>query len=190
MNRETWLENAAKELIPLIEEKGFKMPDKVMYSCGFPKGSKEAIGQCWGEVHTKDNTTHIFVCPTQSENVRVLDILLHEMIHAAVGTKEGHKGKFKQLAKDLGLAGKMTATYAEKGTELYDKLEAIGNKIGDYPHSQLERKAGEKRPPGGGWVKFVSKTEPNYILRISPKSLEMGVPKDPWGEEMEPENAS
>ena len=53
---------------------------------------------------------------------RVLDVLLHEMIHAIV-PKADHRVEFRVLAKRVGLTGKMTATVA--GPELKHKLDRL-----------------------------------------------------------------
>lgn len=120
----------------------------------------------------------------------MLDILLHELIHAAVGTEEGHRGEFKRVALALGLQGKMTATIAEPGTELHGKLSRIARELGPYPHKALNKNTGtekRKKEKKGGWVRLMSETENEYRVVISPKQLEEhGVPRDPWGDEMVP----
>lgn len=190
--RETWLHEAMFSMTPWFEELKFLNkeeinPKKWMISCGFAKGSKKAIGQCFDPSCTEDKTTHMFVCPSIGDPIRALDILLHEMAHAVVGTKHGHKKPFIRVIRALGLEGKPTATSAEEGTELHTCLSKLSKELGKYPHSALIKKSKNKKAPGGGWVKYESKKEETYILRISPKSLEeFGPPTDPWGEEMVP----
>jgi hypothetical protein len=79
--------------------------------------------ECWSNLASADNTTEIFICPSQSEPVAVLAILLHELVHAAVGLECGHKGAFKRVALALGLEGKMTATYP--GVKLASDLPSL-----------------------------------------------------------------
>lgn len=184
--REQWLTAAVEKMRRLLKEHDVDMPEKWQVSCGFPKSRSKAIGQCWSGSCTEDGTHHMFICPSLAKATRVLDVLLHEMIHAAVGTECGHKGKFRIIAKAVGLTGKMTATVCEEGSALHDKLVGIATTLGDYPHSALTKNPVAWRPPAGGWVKFQSVNEEGYILRVSPKSLnEHGVPKDPWGDDME-----
>jgi len=188
--REGWLMEATRTLKKqFFCDNGYDLPEKLQCSCGFPKGHNKAIGQCWDPQVSADGTTHIFICPTQAEPIRVLDILLHELIHAAVGVEAGHKGPFKKLMKEFGLAGKATATYAEEGSELWLKLSSIATQLGPYPHAPFDKSKMKKSKRGamGGWVRLQSETDETYKVLISPKQLEEnGPPLDPWGEPMVP----
>lgn len=193
--REGWLV-AAMQLLDqkFFHANGYTLPDKLSISCGFPRGSKKAIGQCWDPKVTKDGTVHMFICPTIGEGIRVLDITLHEMIHASVGIKCKHRGPFKKLAREFGLEGKLTATFVTPGTELHAKLATILTQLGDYPHSALVNKTpdvdedGEDKPKRK--VTLISSQNPDYKLVIRRSVIEeYGMPKDPWGEPMfDPEN--
>ena len=79
----------------------------------------------------------------------MLDTLVHEMVHAIVGTECGHKGAFKHLARAVGLEGKLTATHA--GDYLAATLVSINStlagRFGAYPHAPLKvnkRKKGSR----------------------------------------------
>lgn len=184
--RESWLLAAAKKLEAVLAIHGAAMPDRYAVSCGFPKGvSGKYIGQCFSRDCTQDETVHIFVCPTLGDPEKILGVLLHEMIHAAVGVECGHRGAFRALARSVGLAGPMTATHVPKESDLHEVVGEISERLGPYPHSPLMKTAANRRPPAGGWVKFQSKNADDYILRVSPKALEEhGAPRDPWGDEM------
>lgn len=183
--REQWLRAATEAMRPWLAEIGVVLPDSIATSVGFAKyGPPRSIGQCWNPSSTPGGVTSVFICPTLSEPVKVLDVLLHELVHAGVGTEAGHKGLFVKAVRQLGLKGKPTATYAEEGGALYAKLHELAVELGPYPHSPII-KSGPKRAPGGGWVKLMSIQDENYIIRISPKAFkENGVPTDPWGEKM------
>ncbi len=184
--REGWLLNAVDALsAKFFEENGYDLPERLGVSCGFPRGVARAIGQCWDPVVAEDGTTHMFICPSIAEPLRVLDILLHEMIHACVGIDVGHKGIFRKLVKEFGLHGKMTATFAEEGTELHKTLGVIAGRLGEYPHAPM-KKTQNKGKGGSGWIRLVSPREEGYKVVISPKMIEEhGVPRDPWGNDME-----
>lgn len=202
MNRETWLEGAMAALHQeFFTENGYELPEKLQVSCGFPYKSSRAIGQCWSPSASADETTQMFISPTESDPVSVINVLLHEMIHACVGTNLGHKGPFRKLAKEFGLSGKMTATHAEEGSELFMKMKIIIERLGAYPHAAMNKRdsgggggggepEGEAGGSGGagggsGWVRLVSVSEKTYTLMISPRKLEeFGYPVDPWGEEL------
>ena len=185
--RESWLLAAVVKLSTLLKKHDAVMPEKYAVSCGFPKSRKAmAIGQCWDPTCTEDGTTHMFVCPSVNSALTVLATLLHEMVHAAVGLECKHRGAFRKLAKAVGLEGKMTATFVSEENPLMAVLKTITEQLGPYPHSALVRKMAATRPPAGGWVKFVSKNDDEYILRLSPRALEKaGGPTDPWGDKME-----
>lgn len=185
-NRESWLEAAIIALDKkFFNANGYDLPEKLQVSCGFPRASSgKAIGQCWNPSSSTNKTTHMFICPSIAEPIQVLAILLHEMIHAAVGTEAGHRGPFRKLVKEFGLAGKMTATFVEEGGELWDTLCVMRDRLGVYPHAAMIKQ--RKAAIGTGWIRMRSVTEATYTLTISAKSLdEYGNPVDPWGEEME-----
>jgi hypothetical protein len=186
LTRELWLDKAVQALeTQVFKSLGHKMPEKWEISCGFPYGHAKAIGQCFDPVHSPEGVTHMFVCPTQHVAMEVLAIIAHEMCHAIVGCECGHKGEFKKIARAIGLEGKLTATFVSDGSELYSKLTAIAEKLGDYPHKGMVKRAKSKRGPMGGWVRLMSESDETYKVVISPKVLEEhGAPVDPWGEPM------
>ncbi len=122
----------------------------------------------------------------------MLDILLHELIHAQVGCEAGHKGPFKKLMKEFGLVGKATATYAEEGSDLWRQLSHISEQLGPYPHKAMQpMKKTKERGSMGGWVRLQSEHDEAYKVLCSPKMLdEHGVPLDPWGDKMVPVEGS
>lgn len=183
--REEWLVRAMERLDDLFFDNiGRKLPEKMRVSCGFPRGHARAIGQCWDPEVSTDGTYEMFICPTQAEPIPVLATLLHEMVHACVGIKAGHKKPFKDLAiKEFGLAGKPTATFAEPNTPVYAKLMALAEELGPYPHAPMQKKMKPKKEPK--WVRLYSPREPSYGVVLNKDKLEeFGRPKDPWGDEM------
>lgn len=190
--REGWLKDAMKALdAKFFYENGYDLPAKLQVSCGFPKASNKAIGQCWDKESSTDETIQMFVSPTLGDRVQVLATLLHEMIHAAVGCDVGHKGIFRKLAKEFGLAGKMTATFAEEGTDLFFQLTIIADRLGAYPHAPMKPVKKSAGKGGSGWVRLMSPEVEEFKVVISPKFIEAhGYPKDPWGNDMVPAEAS
>jgi hypothetical protein len=125
-----WLEQAYRllreELLP-------EAPERISITFGFPStGARKSKNQRLGEYAHRFmqgypdhpvNSGFISLHPTIFNNPsRVLDVLLHEMIHSAC-PEAGHKGMFRTLARRVGLTGKMTATVA--GPELTTKLEGF-----------------------------------------------------------------
>lgn len=183
-NREAWLEAGMK----LLDKKyfkgnGYELPGKLKASCGWPLGSPKAIGQCFYPDHSADGTTNLFIGPTESDSISVLDVLLHEMIHASTGPGVGHRGLFRKMALEFGMVGPMKSAHAETGSLLHKELILLVEKLGEYPHASMIKK--QKVKKSSGWVRLMSCENEEYTLVISHKSLdEHGWPVDPWGFEM------
>jgi len=148
-NREAWLLAAMPALHKLATkaavDAGLTILDRpVPYvSVGWPKGARgKAIGQCWlGGVDGE--RAHLFLSPVLEDGCRVLDVLLHEIVHDLVGNVHGHKKPFGRLARACGLEGRLTATVA--GEDLRAKLETIVKRLGHYPHIPLADTTGAGR---------------------------------------------
>tara|TARA_R110002020_G_scaffold232807_1_gene444318 strand:+ start:823 stop:1404 length:582 start_codon:yes stop_codon:yes gene_type:complete len=186
--REEWLNAAAKAMKPwlLEQEMGLAYVDPLV-SVGFPKGSRgkstaNTIGQCWDKSVSADKErAHIFVVPTLTDPIEVLAVLLHELVHASVGTKCGHRGAFKQVATGVGLEGKMTATVP--GELLKVQLELLRRELGDYPHTGLVPR---KRGLVGSRLLKVWCPQCGCILRMTAKwVLSTGLPTCGCGHPME-----
>ncbi len=110
--REAWLEQAASFLRGYMEQHGLLLDKLPRVSTGFPSrgGLSRVIGQCFSPKACADGKAQIFISPRIADSVEVLGILLHELIHAAIGCEERHGKKFSQAARKVGLVGKPTAT--------------------------------------------------------------------------------
>lgn len=136
--REAWLMDALPSLIALLDQAGAPAVSAPLISVGFPlgvrKGGGKAIGQCW-TLQNQDRA-HIFVHPCLDDPLRVLDVLLHDLVHAAVGCVHGHRGPFARIARGIGLEGRLTATVASPGLRAH--LAMIVARVGAYPHRALD----------------------------------------------------
>ena len=187
--REDFLTEAAV----LIEEEilspqGVSLPEKWKIGVGFPSSST-AIGQAWSAEACEDKETmHVIISPElgNHDKVNLLQVLLHELIHIAVGIDQKHGGEFKRVARAVGLEGRLTATYVSPNTELHDKLLEIYSKVGyDYPHVVLQKTVKEKKERVSNFIKLVSVSNPEYELKIKRDFVEEhGFPQDYNGEEM------
>lgn len=152
--REQWLQDSIKALKESVfKDAGIQVPD-VYVSVGFPKGSRgknKAIGQCHANILSADDKAHIFIHPMLDDSSRVLDVLVHELIHAVDNCEHGHKKEFAQMAKKCGLVGKMTAT--EAGFELGQRLNALVQELGEYPHAKLGEAEGDGEGKGSRLIK-------------------------------------
>ncbi len=146
MNRESWLEKATDLLRPYFKEKGYEIPKLVRVSCGWPStralsSTKRRLGECWHAEGAADGVKQIFISPCLSDSVEVLAVLTHELLHAALPDKVGHKKPFKKGCEALGLEGPATSTKA--GPELCTFLDELLLKNVDsfpeYPQSKLDK---------------------------------------------------
>jgi hypothetical protein len=128
---------------------------------------------------------------------------VHELVHAALSDDVKHSDpKFKDAAKKIGLEG--PARSASPGPDLMPMVEAITEKLGDYPNPAIhpkepsrEKKAQAKKtfklfcPDKRGCTKkcllLDKQIETDYSLTATKKSLALGMPHCPCGSEMEME---
>lgn len=178
--REEWLVAAVDALRPLFAEAGAELPT-VRVSVGWPggNGKKNAlIGQCWASAASADKVAQLFVSPVLDDAVRVLDVLTHELVHAWDDNKSGHRGAFARLAKKLGLQGPMTATTA--GDELKERLAAVVDELGPYPHAAITPALAGIKKQGTRMLKVECASGSGYLVRMTRKWLdEYGTPSCP-----------
>ena len=185
LNREQWLNRANRLIVPMFDKIGYPLSGKKLrISCGFPggRGSKKFVGQCWNPKASGDGTTELFVSPIIDDPFTVLSILFHEDVHAAVGTEEGHKGKFKACFYEIGMTGKPTQCKA--GELLAEKIRGLIKRLPPYPHAALDFK---QKPTKTQKTKLLKASCPKcgYIVRVSEKCVnEVGAPHCPNHGEM------
>jgi hypothetical protein len=186
LTREQWLANATEHLRDLFKQHGVTIPQQVRASCGFPSKSalsakNRRIGECWSAKASADNHAEIFISPTISDSLRVLDILAHEMVHAC-HPGDGHGKLFKRTATAIGLEGKMTATVA--GEQFKAWAQPVIEILGQYPHADLIPSNAIKKQSTRLLKCFCP--ECGYTVRVAGKWLaEMGAPHCPDHGEMQ-----
>ena len=143
--REEWLNRAVALFGPMFEEAGAPLPSKVRVSVGFCSTGRKSkrIGECWSDTASADGHHEIFLKPELPDAMMALDVLAHELVHAAVGVQHGHKAPFKRIAVAIGLEGKMTATTA--GPALMAKLEKMHSQLGAFGYAPLMGDNGRKK---------------------------------------------
>lgn len=187
--RETWLRAAALELNTILLHNVPDFPlslDALAVSVGLPKGGRKRIGECWSrEVAADAQTHHVFISPVLDNVALVLSTLLHEMIHAAVGVDQKHKGEFVKAARAVGFEKPWTQTPVPAGSGLEGALREIAGRLGAYPHVALRPKQKPASDKLSSTVKFVSTLNDEFVIRMSRRLVEdFGAPRDPDGEEM------
>lgn len=144
--KENWLSEAVVELETRFTSEGLTMPAKWRISSGFPsKGGlaakKRTIGQCWSPEASADGTTEMIISITQDDELKILGVVAHEMIHAT-GILD-HGPRFRKIAHAIGLTGKMTAT--EEGEFFIENTRDILKRLGAFPHAALDANVGQKK---------------------------------------------
>jgi hypothetical protein len=180
-SREAWLRAATDALRGLFDIAGYPLPDAIRFSIGFPSTGRrgKTIGECWHSSASEDGYHEIFIRADQAEPVRVLGILVHELVHAAMPLGSGHGPIFKKAALAIGLEGKMI--HALPGAVLTAQLEKIAKELGDLPHARLDfERRGEDAPKKQGTRLLKAECETaacGYTVRITRKWLDaLGAP--------------
>ena len=150
--REEWLETATVWIrTGLLHEHGLDIAERVRVSVGWPSRGglarkRTVIGQCWPPTVSADETVEIFISPKLSDPLDVLGVLVHELVHAAIGTKHKHDRTFAAACTRVGLEGKPTATVP--GAELLVALGVLAGDLGVYPHAAIDYSKEEKKSAG------------------------------------------
>ena len=186
-HREAWLHALMGELRGPFKRLGHPIPEKVRIGVGFPSvrgiaSKNQRIGECWSNQRSGDDHHEIIISPVIADGMRVAGILAHELIHAAVGVKHGHKGPFRAMAHGLGLEGKMTAT--TEGEAFKRLVAPILEAVGPYPHDELHPMTNGRKKQVARLIKCEC-TECGYVARVARQWIEdQGAPHCPAHGEM------
>ena len=180
--REEWLNTMLhKHIAPLLARHGATVPKDCKVSVGFPGGgsARKRIGECWPRSRSSLKVNEIFLNPAVKDVSKLVDVLIHEAIHAADDCASGHKGFFFKTAKSVGLEGKMTATVA--GPVL---REWITSKIEDMPKFDYGSLDLSNRKKQTTRMVKVECMDCGYTLRTTQKWIDVGLPTCCCGGEM------
>lgn len=157
----------------------------VRVSVGFTSAGRRSnrIGECWAPECDEEGRCHIFIHPALVDPVAVASTLAHELIHAAIGIDKKHGPVFKKAALRIGLAGKMRSTTA--GPVFVEKVAAILDEIGAYPHGALKPGASTRRKQGTRMLKLMAPDCCGYVVRTTQKWIDEGMPLCPHSTPME-----
>lgn len=136
MNRETWLNELAQRMAPRFEELGHPLP-KFRVAVGWTSAGKSTKvgGECWHSSNSADGVFEVLVAPIIDDSMQVAAILAHELNHAAVGFKHGHKGEFAVMMGKLGMKRPYTSSIA--GPEFEAWAQPFLDELGNIPHARI-----------------------------------------------------
>jgi hypothetical protein len=184
--REEWLMRLVLALRPSFDLIGHRLPDQVRVTCGWPskaalsRTGRRRIGECWPSMASADMAVEIFISPCLGEAIDAAETLVHELVHACGAM--GHRGKFPQIAKAIGLQKPWRATRAT--LRLKERLNALISRIGPYPHAALDWSMTPHKKDGTRLHKVVC-ASCGYVARITEKWLSVGLPTCPCGTRMQ-----
>lgn len=147
---------------------------KTKVTCGYsPTGNvgrrKIVLGSCFPKGASENWLyNEIFISPVESDSVKILDTLTHEMVHAIDNCKNGHNTRFWSLCCDIGL-NKGKPTTASANDQLLQKLKSIAETLGKYPHDAIII---NKKTQSTRNIK-VSCNSCNFSFRTSRKNINM-----------------
>lgn len=136
MNREAWLNAVAAKMAPRYAELGYPLPP-FRISIGFTSHgmNSNANAECWSDKASADGHFEILIRPDVDDPMYAAALTAHELTHAAVGLREGHKGKFVEVMKALGLTKPFTSTVP---TEAFNNwVRPFVEEVGPFPHAKL-----------------------------------------------------
>lgn len=155
MNREAWLTAMAERMAPRFAELGFPLP-KFRVSIGFTSGgmNSRANAEVWSDKASADGYFEILIRPDVDSSAYAAALLAHELTHAAVGLKEGHRGNFKKVMMLIGMTKPFTSTVP---TPRFDEwVKPFLDELGELPHGRLNWRLADmpagKRAPGGAKI--------------------------------------
>lgn len=176
--REEWLTAASVGLAPLFTSVGHGLDVPVRLSIGFPSVrplslKKRAIGECWPVTASQDGHAQIMISPLLDSPLEILGVVAHELGHAVLGPKIGHRRPFAKLMTDLGLVGKATAT--EPGPLFTERTEQLLYDLGALPHTRLDPQFRARKKDGTRQLRCWC-GDCGYVARTSQKWLDAGGP--------------
>jgi hypothetical protein len=175
--RERWLQRAISRYIKRWAKLGVTVPQDVRVTCGFPGGGSPSkrIGECWPRSRSLQGVNEVFINPILENSSAVLNVLGHELVHAADDCQHKHGPAFSRLCALVGYSGGKAAQ-AEAKSALEFQASVV-KALGAYPHAAvtLVKKAQKENT---GLHKFECGNGQGDVLYSTAKKVEeQGVPK-------------
>lgn len=174
--REVWLNRATALFTSHWATLGVKVPADVQLSCGFPGGGsiRRRIGECWPRSRSAIKVNQVFVSPVLAEPLVALDVLGHELLHAADDCLSMHGRVFTRNSAMVGYSGgKHSAAVSVTALALKDSML---KRLGAYPHGQVLLNV-KKAKTSDGLHKFTCEEHGDTLYSTAKMVDEHGVPK-------------
>lgn len=180
VTREDWLTLAVAALRPEFTAAGLTIP-AVRVACGFPSNARRsgAVGECWTSKASADGTVEILISPVIDAPRAVLEVLVHELVHAC--GHMNHGTRFGAACVSVGLMQAHSSWKATMGDSTFDaRYAAVLSGLGAYPHARLTMNADKKVQPTR-MLKAICSC--GYTIRLSAKWAAQGLPTCPCGDQ-------
>ena len=157
MNRETYLNLIIDKAEPIFAENDYNLKAlraKIMVACGYPPNTRigakfDTLGVHISPKASSIGKHEIFINPVVDDTYNVIDILLHELVHAVqtdlYPESKSHGKEFVSICKKVGMNGNRKYTQACAGKDLAITIQSWIKDIGNYPHGSINLKADRKK---------------------------------------------
>ena len=135
---ESWLLEAIEGVRPIFVRAGFELP-AVRATIGWTSAGRgsQRMGECWPTHSTSDGKNAIFISTMLATPIDVLDVLMHELVHAVDNCQHKHRNEFARIAKAIGLGGKRWAS-ASATEPLLIRLHGLALDLGKLPYGTIK----------------------------------------------------
>lgn len=137
---------------PPFEKQGYRLPWPVDIDFSFTSsGARQGPGgEFYDGAATTNGVPKINIRCDDADLHRIIRVLGHQCIHAAVGAAEGHGRKFFICAHRMQFVGTKMRE-AVPGPELTERVHALADSLGPFPRGALKFEthdhAGVEKPP-------------------------------------------
>lgn len=152
VDREAWLTGASEILLadligPAATVAKADPAPPFRVSVGWSRGQRggrKVLGSCHPRRMSADGVNEVFIAPSVADPVLALSVLVHELVHAADDCRDHHQGRFRSMARMVGLVAPMRSTTAGPTLEKY--LRELAPALGAYPHQALDDATRTRQP--------------------------------------------
>ena len=115
-----------------VNSNGLPLPPNIVIEVGTTgiNDGQRVLGECYSSLFEPLKVPRIVISNELHDPVRILDVVIHELVHAADDGFSQHGEWFDAWAKALGLVGNPSTT---AGPMLRKKLIPIARLLGPYP---------------------------------------------------------
>jgi hypothetical protein len=138
------------------------------------------LGECWSRAASADGSNAIFITAAldESDSQKIVETLIHEMVHAFDDNKHGHGATFAALCRLVGLQGGKTPRSENSYTattatpKLQEHIQEILETVGQIPHAALTPALNGKKKQKNRQLK-VECDECEFSFRTSQKNIDL-----------------